>query len=325
MFRTEIEQNPNDFQLNHRKSIISIGSCFSENIGDRLKVHKFKISINPYGTIFNPLSIFRLLEHAISGEHLSETSLLKRDGQYMSYDLHSDFKTSTPKLLKYQFDQINQQVRRDLKKASLLLITFGTSWIYEKKLGKELVSNCHKVPQKEFDKRLLNLDEILSSFFKLQAKLEEINPELTILLTVSPIRHTRSGIVNNSKSKSNLIMACHYLQKMLKNVHYYPSYEIMIDDLRDYRYYEKDMIHPNELAIDYIWDHFSDTFFNSKTKKLNAQIEKAQRSVAHKAFNPNSAQHQKFLSQTLNELQELNKQVPFQKEIDYIKSQIIHE
>lgn len=325
MFRTKIEQKTSDIQLNHNQSIISIGSCFSDNIGERLKAHKFKISINPYGTVFNPLSIFKLLECAISGEHLSETSLLKRDGQYLSYDLHSDFKATTAKALQHQFHQINQQTKKDLQKCSLLVITFGTSWIYEKKRGKDLVSNCHKVPQKEFDKRLLNLDEILSSFFELETKLEEINPELNILLTVSPIRHTRSGIVNNSKSKSNLILACHYIQKMAKNVHYYPSYEIMLDDLRDYRFYEKDMVHPNELAIDYIWDHFSDTFFNSKTKKLNTQIEKAQRSVAHRAFNPNSAQHQKFLSRTLNELHELNKKVSFQKEIDFIKSQIINE
>ncbi len=325
MFRTEIEQNRGEFQLDHQQSIVSIGSCFSDSIGKRLDDHKFKISINPYGTVFNPLSIFRLLEHAISGEELSEKSILKRDGQYLSYDLHSDFTAPSSKALKHQFNKINQRVKKELQKASLLVITFGTSWIYEKKQGKELVSNCHKVPQKEFDKRLLNIDEILTSFFELQTKLEEVNPDLQILLTVSPVRHTRAGIVNNSKSKSNLILACHYLQEMAKNTYYFPSFEIMMDDLRDYRFYEKDMIHPSDLAIDYIWENFSNTFFNSNTQKLNAQIEKAKRSISHKAFNPRSAQHQKFLSRTLNELQELNKQVSFQEEIEYINSQIIHD
>lgn len=325
MFRTEIEPLNYDFKLDHSKRLIAIGSCFSHTIGQRLEQAKFSININPYGTVFNPLSIFNLLDHAIEQSPLDETSIIQRDGLYLSHELHSSFKAASPEKLQQVFQKKNARLHKNLKKAEVLIITLGTSWIYEKKRSQELVSNCHKVPQKEFDKRLLHLEEIMTGFFTLKEKLDELNPKLRILLTVSPVRHTRDTLHGNAVSKSNLLLACHYLSQMADNVYYFPSYEMVVDDLRDYRFFEKDMIHPNAQAIEYIWEKFSSALFTEKAIKDCEQLTQIQSAIAHEAFNPKSEAHQQFLSRTLMKAEELNKEIGLKKEIKKLKSRLAHD
>jgi len=322
MFRTEIETKPYDFKLAHEDSFVSLGSCFSDSIGQKLKEAKFNILVNPFGTVFHPMAIYNLLQHTLEKTSIGEENIIERDGLFLSHDLHSSFKAKSKEALINKCDKMSKRMRKQLKSAKVLIITFGTSWVYEKKESQKLVSNCHKVPQQEFNKRLLSLDEILNGFFAMKEKLELANPELKIILTVSPVRHTKEGLVGNSVSKSNLLLACHYLSQMAKNVYYFPSYEVMMDDLRDYRFYGPDCIHPNEQAIDYIWSKFSNTLFTQEAKDLCQELTKLNGHLSHKAFNPKSPSHQQFLKQTLSKAEALHQKVNLKKEISLLKSKI---
>lgn len=325
MFRTEIEKSTIDFKIDQSKPLLSIGSCFSDTIGQKLSDAKFSILVNPYGTVFNPISIFNLLNYAITESNIDESTIIERDGRFLSHELHSSLNASSKEKLMGKFHRINQAVLAQIKKAEVLFLTFGSSWVYEKKRGGNLVSNCHKVPQKEFNKRLLSLDEITSGFFDMKEKLELLNPKLRTVLTVSPVRHTKEGLSGNMVSKSNLRLACHYLSEMAEDVYYFPSYEMLIDDLRDYRFYAKDLIHPNEQAVDYVWDHFLHWFLTDKAIKDHAAVAKIQSALTHRAFNPSGKAHQKFLKETLKRAEELNKQIGLKEEIQALKSKIQHD
>lgn len=325
MFRTEIEIPSFDFKIDQAKRLISLGSCFSDTIGNKLNHAKFSILVNPYGTVFNPLSIFNLLEHAIDLTELDEKGLIQRDDLWLSHELHSSFKASSQAALQKKFMKLNETMHEHITKADLLIITFGTSWVYEKKRGGELVSNCHKVPQKEFNKRLLHVEEIMNSFFSIKEKIQQINPKLKILLTVSPVRHTREGLHGNAVSKSNLLLAAHYMEEMANDVYYFPSYEILMDDLRDYRYVEKDLIHPNEQAIDYIWGHFSRALFSEKALVDHKELVDIQEAIGHVAFNPESHAHQKFLKRTLEKAEGLNKKIGLKEELKLLKERMIND
>ena len=325
MFRTAIETISYDFKLSHDAALVSIGSCFSDTIGQKLKAAKFSIDVNPYRTVFHPIAIFELIQHSLSKSSIEESNIIERDGLFLSHELHSSFVSKSKEGLIRKFDKINKRVNKRLKKADALIITFGTSWVFEKKRTQELVSNCHKVPQQEFNKRLLSLEEIMTGFFAMKEALDLINPSLKILLTVSPVRHTKEGLVGNSVSKSNLLLACHYLEQMAANVHYFPSYEMLMDDLRDYRFFKQDLIHPNQQAIDYIWNNFASALLTEEAKAICQELDKLNERLTHKAFNPTSASHQDFLKQTLEKAEKLGEIVDLNKEIGLLKSKIYHD
>lgn len=319
MFRTEIEPINIPFNIDHSSQLVLLGSCFSENIGDRLTQSKFKATINPFGTLFHPLSIFNLLEK----EALNEQLIIERDGQFISHELHSSITAIDAEELQLKFKGLKAKLNDQLRTASVLVLTFGTALEYQYKIEGQHIANCHKVPQSHFDRKLSSTEGIAGTFDSLQTHLKALNPNLKTLLTVSPVRHTKDSLSVNNVSKSILRTACHLIQESYDTVYYFPSYEIMMDDLRDYRFYEKDLIHPNEQAIDYIWQKFGETFFIADTQKLNSQIAKLQRAISHKAFNPRSEKHQLFLKNTLSEFENLDQQISFQHEIEMIKSQII--
>ncbi|OEK00453.1 hypothetical protein BFP97_02530 [Roseivirga sp. 4D4] len=322
MFRTEIEQLRIPFSIDHKDHLITLGSCFSDEIGQRLSLNKFETLVNPFGTIFNPLSIFELIDMAMEPSTLLEEAVLSRDGLYFNYKLHSSFRSENKEsLLETIQSQLNES-KQWLTKAKILFLTFGTAWVYRTKDTEMLVANCHKQPQKKFNKELISVEEIMTGFMTMKESLQEVNPDLQIVLTVSPIRHTRDTLSLNATSKAILRLACHYLSEMAEDVHYFPSYEIVTDDLRDYRYYKKDLIHPNEQAIDYIWDFFVKTFCSSETKKTLIDWQKIQRALSHKPFNPKEKKHQDFLRQTLAKLQNLQGQIRLEDEIESIKAQL---
>ena len=322
MFRTEIEDQKFEFNLSYQSKLLTIGSCFSDTIGDRLKSSKFNILVNPFGTIFNPLSIFELLELALERSEILEQATLKRDGYYMNYKFHSDFRAKTKDTLHKRMDAALNQVAEQLKDADFLFLTLGTAWIYEQKTTDMLVANCHKTPQKEFNKRLLSVEEIVAAFFSLKELISQYNSDLQLILTVSPVRHTRDSIKLNSVSKSVLRLAAHYISEMAPEIHYFPAYEIMMDDLRDYRFYEKDLIHPNEQAIDYIWQKFIACSLNQEDSKTLESWIKVKQSLEHRAFNPKSNKHKQFLTNTLNQLEQLKSKLPVQEEIKQLKKQL---
>ena len=323
MFRTPIEAFHSTHKIDHKSELLAIGSCFSENIGQKLKGNKFNIDINPYGTLFNPLSIFNVLEMGLTESLLPEHTIVKQSDVFLSHSLHSSIKAESAKALQEKVNDINKGVNKRLAKADYIIITFGTAWVYEMKKTDQLVANCHKVPQKQFNKRLLNVEEAVASFFDIKEQIEQINPKVKFILTVSPVRHTKDTLSLNSVSKSTLRLICHYLDEMTENVSHYPAYEIMMDDLRDYRFFEKDMIHPNEQAVDYIWEHFGNAFFTKQTQGLVKKWSKLQQAINHRPFNPESAGHQKFLQKTIQKLEAVKGNLPVSKEIEQLKQQLI--
>ncbi|WP_422356351.1 GSCFA domain-containing protein [Roseivirga pacifica] len=323
MFRTPIAPFNSRFKINHQNSLLAIGSCFSETIGSRLKNNKFDIAINPYGTLFNPLSIFNVLEMGLTESMLPEHTIVKQNDVFLSHSLHSSIKAESAKALQEQVHKINASVSARLKTADVLILTLGSAWVYEMKRTDQLVANCHKVPQKQFNKRLLNIEEVVAAFFDIKEQIEAVNPKIQFAFTVSPVRHTKDTLPLNAVSKSTLRLICHYLEEMAENVSYYPSFEIMMDDLRDYRFFEKDMIHPNEQAIDYIWEHFGNAFFTKQTQTLIKKWAKLQQALSHKPFNPESASHQKFVQKTIQKLEAISGNLPVSKEIEQLKQQLI--
>jgi hypothetical protein len=204
---------------------------------------------------------------------------------------------------------------KHLKQAKFLLITLGTAYVYEEKSSRQVVANCHKVPNFNFNKKLLTKQEIIDSYTKTLVKIKDLNPDINIVFTLSPVRHIKDGVIENKRSKAILLTAIHELVEQNDNVSYFPSYEIMMDDLRDYRFYEKDMIHPNQVAIDYIWDKFSKVYFTDETKQLIKEVESLKKDLAHKPFNENSKEHQKFMNTIENKLEKFQLENPTVKAI----------
>lgn len=322
MFRTEIEPQDSSIKIDYQSKILTLGSCFSDSIGQRLTEAKFQSEVNPFGTIFNPLSIFELMELSLERSEILDAAILKRDGYYLNYKFHSSFRAKTKDTLHKRMEEALTKVAQQLKEANFIFITLGTAWVYEQNKSHMLVANCHKTPQKEFTRRLLSVEEIVPAFFALKEVINQFNPEVQFIFTVSPVRHTRDTLKLNSVSKSVLRSAAYYMEDMAPDVHYFPAYEIMMDDLRDYRFYEKDLIHPNEQAIDYIWEQFVQTYLDKRDQTTLEKWNKLQMALNHKPFNPKSGGHQKFLSKTLDQLKQLGKELPLDKEIENFKKQL---
>ena len=316
MFRTEINHFETKFSINLHDPIHSMGSCFANDIGHYLKAHKFQTRINPAGILFNPLSLFEVLDLAVEMKEYPEGSFLKSQSRHLNYKLHSEINAGSETEMKAKTEATSQIAREALKQSKLIIFTFGTAWVYRLKADGLLVANCHKVPQKEFTKSMLRVDEITNAFAALKAKIEAIQPDIKFLLTVSPVRHIKDSIPLNSVSKSVLRLACHELTQQYDTVSYFPSYEIMQDDLRDYRFYKRDLLHPNDLAIEYIWARFSELFFDDTTLAHNKLVEKINQSLSHKPFHENSPQHHKFLHTLLDQIASLESLIPINYETE---------
>lgn len=322
MFRTEIKLSEPDILIGLKTAMLSMGSCFANEMGQKMADNKFNISTNPAGILFNPLSIFRVMELALKDEHFPEWSYTKREGMYVSYLMHSDWAAEDQKSLEIAFNELLRQIRERLTRAEMIILTFGTAYVYQLKENGEIVANCHKVPQAKFAKRLLNQDEITKAFESIKNQIEAINPTVNFLLTVSPVRHTKEGLANNQLSKSILRLVCHELTEAHKNVSYFPAYEMMMDDLRDYRYYKKDLIHPNEQALDYIWERFSGSWFDREAQAFIRDWTKIRTALHHTPFNQGSDTHQQFLRASIKKLQNFSELVDVSEEMAYLQGQL---
>ncbi|WP_162055750.1 GSCFA domain-containing protein [Pontibacter pamirensis] len=305
MFRTEIKVAPTDLQLTLQDKVLTIGSCFAEVIGSKLKQNKVDVLVNPFGTIFNPLSVCLLLQTA-SGQHYEfEQHLVEQNGIWHAYDLHSSLSSPDKDKLLQQIEESLQRTRQQLQEATLLIITLGTAVAYRLHDGGKVVANCHKLPAKNFERVLLTTEEMLQEFEQTLPLLSQINPNLKVLLTVSPVRHIKETLTINSVSKSALRVLCHQLEVAHANVQYFPAFEMMMDDLRDYRFYKPDMLHPSEVAEDYIWQKFVAAYYDNSFQDFLDAWQKIQRAVAHRPFHPQSEAHQAFLRNSLQKLSEL--------------------
>ncbi len=321
-FRTEFKIQPSNFNISHTHSLLFIGSCFTENIGFKLNRLKFNACINPFGILFNPDSIYYSISRLLSGEKYTMDEISEKNGIWHSFDYHSDF-SSTNKI--ECLNKINEAFKLGKERicdADILFITFGSAHLYQLKESQKLVSNCHKYPSSAFDKKIFDFDKTFESYKILFDHLKQINPKLRIVLTVSPVRYLSDGFVENQISKSMLILLCSKLQLAFQNVLYFPAYEIMMDDLRDYRFYSEDMIHPNEQAVNYIFDIFQKTYFDESTQELSDEIDKIVKTSEHRVFFEDSLGHKKLCETMIKRIEKLKKDfsiLNFDKEIRYFE------
>lgn len=305
-----------DEKLNYREPILLMGSCFSDEIGAKLTNAKCNVISNPFGTIYNPISIFR----SLLGD-LPSTDIIENQSVFYHWHTHSQLSALNKGEIIEEVNRVNKETQQFLKSVEWLIITLGTAWVYDyPPIG--TVANCHKIPQKVFNKRLLKPDEIIQHYTVLSDQLKKLNPNLKVIFTLSPVRHIRDGLVENNRSKSILLNAIHTICDT-SNAQYFPSYEILMDELRDYRFYKKDMIHPSEEAIDYVWQQFTKTYLDKPSLSFLKEWNSIQSDLNHRAFQPKSKNHQAFLKATLKKLEKLNEKVDVRVEIKNINSQII--
>jgi len=298
-------------KINHCHKIAMIGSCFAQNIGERLEQDKFDVSINPCGILFNPISVAKAIKSCFYQTLIIKNQIRKEGEQWLSLDHHSRFNSISSE---ETLSKINQSIL-DSKdyyiNGDYLIITLGTAWVYEFKETKEIVANCHKIPNTRFLKILLSIDEIVTIYSTLFIELLKKNSSLKIIFTISPVRHWKDGVVENNRSKSVLHLAIMELVSLFKSVSYFPSYEIVIDELRDYRFYKEDMLHPSDQAVDYIYERFSELYYTKETVDLNLKIRKISLALAHRPFNLNSKSHQLFLINTQEKMKQFKIDYPY--------------
>jgi len=322
-FRTDVSPGRSNELLGLKNPVLTAGSCFADAIGKRLQRYKFPVMVNPFGATYNPHSIHKSILYAVSNQTPAEHTFLQNQGIFLNYDFHSTFSGTDRTSIGNKLLNTIGSVHYFLKNAKRILITYGTSWVYERQDTTEIVANCHKLPSKNFKKRLLSESEIAESFQGFQQQVLKFNPQLDIILTVSPVRHLKDTLELNSVSKAVLRSACHQIVTRFQKVEYFPAYEIMMDDLRDYRFYKSDMIHPTEDAEDYIWEKFTACYIDDDTRSFMKQWDAILAAIRHKPFHPSSLAHQVFLKDTLRKLQELKVKVDVEEEMRHIQSQLV--
>ncbi len=310
-FRTIFPAFKGAISLTHSDHIVCMGSCFAEHIGSRLDSLKFQVLQNPSGIVYNPVSVTRILERRSSGYPFAEDEIFQDQGLWHSFEHHGRFSHPDRNTMLRQINEALQKAHSFLKTTNRLIITLGTANVFVNKRSGEIVANCHKVPAAEFIRRRLTVKEITDTLSCTFAKIKQQLPELQIIVTVSPVRHLRDGLIENQRSKATLLLSLEEVASTLDYVFYFPSYEILLDDLRDYRFYEEDLSHPNRFAIDYIWEYFENAFMDEDTKVLNKRLRQLNEAISHRPFHPDSPAHQVFIRNTLEGLSELKSRYPF--------------
>ena len=311
-FRTTVKTGENRSWLHHSDNVVLLGSCFSDNIGAKLQGALINATVNPMGTLFNPMSITRGVNRLINNEPVAGRDLFLQSGVWNSYDFHSRYSLPDKQATLDRMNQRIEQGHESLKSAQLLTITLGTAIVYRLKTTGEVVANCHKVPQHEFDRQMSSVPDMVKVLDEMLTKLNQFNPQLRIILTVSPIRHIADGLDINSLSKASLRVA---INEAIKNhrdyCDYFPAYEIMLDDLRDYRFYANDMVHPSEVAIEYIWQAFQATYLDDRSALAVARCERIHKRMQHRPMSANRETVDRFNADTASVVRNLIKEYPY--------------
>ncbi|WP_372645856.1 GSCFA domain-containing protein [Ancylomarina sp.] len=311
LFRTKVSIPRSEFDFGYQKNAVMMGSCFVENIGAQLKSYKYQVDVNPFGVIYNPVSVCNSLRLLMEEKEFLEDDLNFHNDLWFSFYHHSKFSNSDLSLCLSDINDSIKKSSQELKEADFLFITFGTAWVYELLSSGNIVSNCHKLPAKDFNRYRLDVDEIVPIYKDLLVELLVFNPKIKVVFTVSPIRHWKDGANGNQLSKATLLLAVEQLSELFNQVSYFPSYEIVMDELRDYRFYAEDMLHISNAAIKYIWQRFSETFLSDTSIEIQKKVEKFILASNHRPFNVNSDSHQAFIKSSLIKLQEFIKVNPY--------------
>jgi hypothetical protein len=299
-----------------------LGSCFAENMGNKFDYFKFQATTNPFGIVFNAVSLEKLIRRSVENRKFTESDIFFHNDLWHCYEVHSELSNSDKDSFLESLNDIIRSTNKQLNDSTHIIITLGTSWVYRNIESKEIVANCHKVPQKQFTKELLSIHQTEESLQSIISLIHSVNPNCNFIFTVSPVRHIKDGFAENTLSKAHLIAAIHSilnkkfstsLEMTNQNRNYFPSYEIMMDELRDYRFYAEDMLHPNQTAIDYIWIQFFENYVSESVFGLMNEICSIQKGLQHRPFNPNTESHQKFLNQLDLKIKAIKNQYPFIK------------
>ena len=301
-FRTKIDIPAFGFDISYANRCIFVGSCFAENIGNKLASTKIHTSVNPTGILYNPLSICKSIKNALLDKKYGDEDVFLSAGIWNSFDFHSRFSNPDKATCIANLNAATQTFADEIRKADVMFVTFGTAFVYELADG-TVVCNCHKQPENRFVRRFLKPQEIVESWSECIKILAEANPNLRIVFTVSPIRHWRDGAHQNQISKSTLHLAINELNSQFPRTAYFPAYELVMDELRDYRFYAADMVHPSETAVQYIWERFVETFFSVKTKANISRIAKVIAAANHRPTNPQSDAYKAFCKHNLAEIE----------------------
>ncbi|MFT3679220.1 MAG: GSCFA domain-containing protein [Ferruginibacter sp.] len=318
-FRLEFTPKAFAQKIDHQHTLFLVGSCFTENIGSKLKQLKFSVLENPNGILFNPVSIVNAVNSYIANKQYTENDLFYQNECWNSWQHHSRFSNPDKTACLEIINQSQTTAHHFLKTADWILITVGSAFVYELERG-EVVANCHKVPTDKFNKKLLSDAEVTEKLTQMLKNVFDFNPAAKIIFTISPVRHLRDGFVENNRSKATLIQAIHQLVDNDERVFYFPAYELVIDDLRDYRFYAEDMVHPNYAATNYVWEKFVAACINEPSQQLMKELNIINAARSHKPFNPSSEAHKKFLKNNLEKVEKLLDQYPYlklQDEKDY--------
>jgi len=305
----EIEK---DFpHISHRDNVLVLGSCFSDNIGEKLHTSGFQTEINPFGTLYNPVSIARAIYEIEEKKKYTEDNLFYYQGLWQSDMHHGSFSDSDKETVLNHINNRISKAHNTWVNTNVILLTFGSAFVYYNKTG-EVVSNCHKRPESEFNRQRLTVEGIISIYEPLLNSLIEQNRELNIIMTVSPIRHLRDGLHQNQLSKSTLLLAIDKLKSLFPhNIYYFPAYEIMMDELRDYRFYADDLMHPSTMAIEYLWEKFTTCSFENETQQLAEECQKIYKAINHRPLHADKGTHKEFLKQIVLKINRLKEKYPY--------------
>lgn len=324
-FRTPAELPLKQMEIRHSDKMMLWGSCFVEEIGHRLTAYKFPITVNPFGVLYNPWSMAEAMNMLLADRQYRSDELFYSNGLWNSWMHHSSFSSTDRAACLAQINRRLQDAFSVLPQIDVLLCTFGSAWVYELKESGRVVGNCHKQPDVLFRRRLLEVDEIVRRMVSVIDGMRALNPKIRILFTVSPVRHGRDGMHGNQVGKATVLLAVDKMQKQREDCYYFPSYEIMMDELRDYRFYADDMLHPSSLAIDYIWDCFQRCYFSASTLGVMRQWQEIAKRLNHQPFHSHTAAYRRFVNETVLKLNRFGENFPYvdlKKEIEQCRIQL---
>ena len=308
--QTKITVAAPDFLIDYNSRLMMLGSCFAENMGSKFSYYKFDVDVNPCGIIYNPLSVANVLRLIVEGKQFEKSDLRQVGGKWVSLYHHGAFSSTDPDECLRRINDRLTKATGELRTLDLLVITWGTAWVYRYTRENIVVSNCHKIPSQEFERSRLSVEGIVKEYLVLIGRLREINPGLRILFTVSPIRHWKDGAHGNQLSKATLLLAIDRLREELQHVYYFPAYEIVLDELRDYRFYADDMLHMSGFTVDYIWERFLYSFISPEVLGLMNQIGRVNKGVAHRPFDPQSEEYHRLVKKMLAEIAMISRSYP---------------
>lgn len=323
-FRTEIMLPASAYPVTHTQKVVLLGSCFAQNIGQLLQEYKFNVAVNPCGILYNPLSVAQTLQLLAENARFTQNDLFFYREQWLSFAHHGSFSHTDANQCLLKINHALANGTTTLQQAQYLIITLGTAYVYHLKSNGQPVANCHKLPDALFTRSRLGVPDVVAALKPVLSRLLQTNTQLRVILTVSPVRHWKDGATNNQLSKAMLIVAAHELVQLFNNrIDYFPAYELVMDDLRDYRFYQPDMLHPTPAAIEYVWQKFSDVYFSAQTHALMHRIKKITDACKHIPFNPHTQAGRNFAQQQLLAIEQLQQQhtcLNFTEEINSLKT-----